>query len=57
MEIVKLNVNNKTVTIRNRDKPWMHNEIRKQIRILKRIHKTAKSKHTYTMGFISTSKK
>ena len=28
MEIAKLNINNKTVTIRNRDKPWMHNEIR-----------------------------
>ena len=47
MEIAKLNINNKTVTIRNRDKPWMHNEIRKQIRIRKRIHKNSKRVNTY----------
>ena len=47
MEIAKLNINYKTVTIRNRDKPWMHNEIRKQIRIRKRIHKTAKRVNTH----------
>ena len=46
MEIAKLNINNKTVTIRNRDKPWMHNEIRKQIRIRKRIHKNSKRVNT-----------
>ena len=33
---------NKTVTIRPADQPWMHNEIRKLIRQMKRIHKQAK---------------
>ena len=42
IDIAKTYLTNKTVTIRNRDKPWLHNEIRKQIRIRKRIHKTAK---------------
>ena len=37
---------NKLVAIRNRDKPWLHNEIRKQIRIRKRIHKAAKRVNT-----------
>ena len=46
MEISKLDIDNKTVTIRNRDKPWMHNKIRKQIRIRNRIHKTAKRVNT-----------
>ena len=42
IDILKSYINNKTVTIRNRDKPWFHNEIRKQIRIRKRMHKSAK---------------
>ena len=42
MQLAKMYICNKTVIVRNRDKPWMHNEIRKQIRIRKRIHKTAK---------------
>ena len=28
--------------IRGKDKPWMHNEIRNQIRIRRRIHRFAK---------------
>ena len=42
IDIAKTYLINKTVTIRNRDKPLFHNESRKQIRIRKRIHKTAK---------------
>ena len=36
---------NKNVTIRPRDPPWMHNEIRKEIRLRKRLHRRAKSKN------------
>ena len=46
IDIAKTYINNKTVTIRNRDKPWLHNEIRKQIRIRKRMHKSAKRFNT-----------
>ena len=38
IDIAKSYINNKTVTIRNLDKPWLHNDIRKQIRIRKRMH-------------------
>ena len=46
LDTTKSNILNKTVTIRNLDKPWLHNEIRKQIRIRKRIHKAAKRVNT-----------
>ena len=42
IDTAKPYMNNKTVIIRNRDKPWFHNEIRKLIRIRKRLHKSAK---------------
>ena len=42
LNIASLCIPNKTCTIRPNDKPWMHNEIRHEIRIRRRIHKLAK---------------
>ena len=38
----EFSIPNKEVTIRPKDQPWIHNEIRKAIRHRKRLHKTAK---------------
>lgn len=37
---------NKTVTIRQTDKPWMRNDIRRLIRKRKRLHKIAKKSNS-----------
>ena len=42
MGAAKDTIPNKECYIRGKDKPWMHNEIRKQIRIRRRIHRYAK---------------
>ena len=46
MEVAHLTISNKQYVIRTKDKPWMNNEIRKQIRKRHRIHKTAKRVNT-----------
>ena len=46
MEAAHLTISNKQCVIRTKDKPWMNNEIRKQIRKSRRIHKTAKRVNT-----------
>ena len=42
MGAAKDTIPNKECYVRGKDKPWMHNEIRKQIRIRRRIHRYAK---------------
>ena len=42
IEVGKFTIPNKECYIRGKDKPWMHNEIRKQIRIRRRVHRIAK---------------
>ena len=46
MEAAHLTIPNKQCVIRTKDKPWMNNGIRKQIRKWRRIHKTAKRVNT-----------
>ena len=46
MEAAHWTISNKQCVIRTKDKPWMNNEIRKQIRKRRRIHKTAKRVNT-----------
>ena len=46
MNNARLSIPNKECTIRFDDPPWMHNEIRKQIRKRKRLHKIAKRRNT-----------
>ena len=41
MDVAKSTIPNKECIIRGKDKPWMHNEMRKQIRMRRRIHKIA----------------
>ena len=41
MEASHLTIHNKQCVIRINDKPWMNNDIRKQIRKRRRLHKTA----------------
>ena len=43
MEVAKQSIPSKTCTIRQGDKPWMHNQIRTEIRRRKRFHKKAKN--------------
>ena len=45
-EAAHLTIPNKQSVISTKDKPWMNNEIRKQIRKRRRIHKTAKRVNT-----------
>ena len=46
IEVAKSTIPYKECYIRGKDKPWMHNEIRKQIRIRRRVHKIAKRVNT-----------
>ena len=46
MNNARLSIPNKECTIKFDDPPWMHNEIRKQIRKRKRLHKIAKRRNT-----------
>ena len=46
MNNARLSIPNKESTIRFDDPPWMHIEIRKQIRKRKRLHKIAKRRNT-----------
>ena len=42
IEVAKFTILKKECYIRGKDKPWMHNEIRKQIRIRRKVHRIAK---------------
>lgn len=46
LRVAKETIPSKSVTIRQGDKPWMHNEIRIEIRKRKRLHRRAKSTNT-----------
>ena len=46
MKAAKIAIPNKQCYVRGKDKPWMHNEIRKQIRKRRRIHRLAKRMNT-----------
>ena len=46
IEVVQSTIPNKECYIRIKDKPWMHNEIRKQIRIRRRVYRITKRVNT-----------
>ena len=46
IEVAKSTIPNKECIVSGKDKPWMHNEIRKHIRIRRRIHKIPKRVNT-----------
>ena len=48
LQAASICIPNKVVTMRSKDKPWMHNEIRKEIRVRNRIHRLAKNTNSAT---------
>ena len=46
LEVAKQSIPSKSITVRQGDKPWMHNEIRKEIRKRRRTHRRAKRTNT-----------